>query len=201
MTHPVERLFQNPSECHKVIVLIDLWIDLWRKPFTEQHIVAILKETQSFLRQADRKEVGKVLDAAIKALGDDRSVDILLTKLSDPRSRYLAAALLGWFAQRAHGAIPDLIDIVGSPSVACGAAKRSALLIGVKEQELMLAIRTSISDNDDNAFRDLCDLAMQAGYGNTTSFRKLLGVAAQSDDADMRTEALDMIGKLALLDN
>ncbi len=174
MPQPVDALFAFQGPKREILHVI---IDLVKSFLAEngrasRQLVDRLKTynpgDHPSLQQYDIDLVNMVFGTVIEVLEDDNSLTFLVDKLSDYYGRVLAATMLGWFGPRAREVVPQLIGIASGTGVAVGVAKQAILLIGYPESETLAALRASVLENDDGAFRELCDLTAQAGYDSTS---------------------------------
>jgi HEAT repeat protein len=166
---------------------------------TSQLVILLQKPGRTSLQcdNYDLDKVNFVRNQIINMLMDDQSVEILINKLDEYRTRYVVATMLGWFRSKAKIALPKLIGIVGDSGLANGAAKRSILLIGVDKKYIFEEMQNSIYTGDDGVFRELCDLVVIASYRTFPAFVDLLRSGSISDNSNIREVVADYIGRLA----
>lgn len=152
------------------------------------------------LKRFDDQTVSKVTEALAQVLSSEAAIPFLISKLQDYDSRYLAALLLGWFGEKAEAAVSELVNIASGSGGAVEVAKQSIILIGNAEREIILALQKSVSANDDGEFRELSDLALRYKGIPQMEFQRILELAVQSKNSDLREAVADVISKLNATD-
>lgn len=166
------------------------------------HLIETLKYYRAYgfpIEGYDSSLIHSTLDDVIKTLEDESLIYDLIDRLKVYDDRFIATVLLGWFGSKAHLALPRLIDIARGSSSSVEVAKQSVILIGNAEQQIVLALRTSILDSDDGAFRELIDLVNRIGYSHNPDFENILNLAMSSENPHIRESLADAISSLSPL--
>lgn len=144
------------------------------------------------------KEVRDTLISFLQEKGD--VVHYLIISLHEYQSRYFAASFLGWFGNSAKVALPELIDLASGHGIASGAARKSILLIGDAESEMLNAIMESVRFEDDESFRNLTTLATKTKLATSNTFFEMLKSCSKHSNPYFRELVADVIWSLGSLD-
>lgn len=179
------------------VELIGLQMD--REGASSDRINAILDDPNTYTNQLARynpEEVTSIKNLLTAIFQNDQSIQMLVEKLEDYDSRFLAITFLGWFGEKARSVIPEFIGVIGSGHPANAAAKRAIQLIGGGEELVLSAIKQSIMQEDDASFLELIDLALHTQLRESKEFDDVFSLGAKSKNPQMRWAAAFWISQL-----